>query len=83
MLAVQAHAKSKPYRLEVIPEKSVQACSRWGQIWTVDVSDGVLCRHPTIPTQVYGSARRGHSIVSSVKMCRHRKQVSTRRRKLQ
>ena len=42
MLATQAQAESKPYRLEVIPEKSVQACSRWGQIWTVDVSNGVL-----------------------------------------
>ena len=42
VLATQAQAESKPYRLEVIPEKSVQACSRWGQIWTVDVSNGVL-----------------------------------------
>ena len=42
MLATQAQAEGKAYRLEVIPEKSVQSCSRWGQIWTVDVSNGVL-----------------------------------------
>lgn len=42
MLASQAQAETKAYRLEVISEKSVQACSRWGQIWKVDVSNGVL-----------------------------------------
>jgi hypothetical protein len=42
MLATQAQAESKAYRLEVIPEKSVQACSRWGQTYRVDVSNGVL-----------------------------------------
>ena len=42
VLVTQAQAESKAYRLEVIPEKSVQACPRWGQIWTVDVSNGVL-----------------------------------------
>jgi hypothetical protein len=42
MLATQAQAESKAYRTEVIPEKSVQACSRWGQTYRVDVSNGVL-----------------------------------------
>jgi len=38
----QAQAESKTYRTELIPEKSVQACSGWGQTYTVDVSNGVL-----------------------------------------
>lgn len=42
VLASQAQAESKTYRLELIPEKSVQSCSRWGQTYTVDVSNGVL-----------------------------------------
>jgi len=42
MLATQAQAESKTYRLVLIPEKSVQACSGWGQTYTVDVSNGVL-----------------------------------------
>ena len=42
MLATQAQAESKTYRLELRPEKSVQSCSSWGQTYTVDVSDGVL-----------------------------------------
>lgn len=42
VLATQAQAESKTYRLELIPEKSVQSCSRWGQPYTVDVSNGVL-----------------------------------------
>jgi hypothetical protein len=42
MLATQAQAESKKYRTVLIPEKSVQACSGWGQTYTVDVSNGVL-----------------------------------------
>ena len=42
MLATQAQAESKTYRLESIPEKSVQACGSGGQTYTVDISDGVL-----------------------------------------
>jgi hypothetical protein len=42
MLATQAQAESKTYRLELIPEKSIQACSSAGQTYTVDVSNGVL-----------------------------------------
>ena len=42
VLATQAQAESKTYRLALIPEKSVQACSRGGQTYTVDVSNGVL-----------------------------------------
>jgi hypothetical protein len=42
VLATQAQAESKKYRTELIPEKSVQACSGWGQTYTVDVSNGVL-----------------------------------------
>ena len=42
MLATQAQAESKTYRSELIPEKSVQACSGWGQTYTVDVSKGML-----------------------------------------
>ena len=42
MLATQAQAESKTYRLELIPEKSVQSCSSWGQTYTVDVSSAVL-----------------------------------------
>ena len=42
VLATQAQAESKTYRTELIPEKSVQACSGWGQTYTVDVSNGVL-----------------------------------------
>jgi hypothetical protein len=42
MLAAQAQAESRKYRSELIPEKSVQACSGWGQTYTVDISDGVL-----------------------------------------
>ena len=42
VLATQAQAESKAYRLELIPETSVQACSRWGQTYRVDVSNGVL-----------------------------------------
>jgi hypothetical protein len=42
VLATQAQAESKTYRLELIPEKSVQSCSRWGQTYTVDVSNAVL-----------------------------------------
>jgi hypothetical protein len=42
VLATQAQAESKTYRSVLIPEKSVQACSGWGQTYTVDVSNGVL-----------------------------------------
>ena len=42
MLATQAQAEIKTYRTVLIPEKSVQACSGWGQTYTVDVSNGVL-----------------------------------------
>jgi hypothetical protein len=42
MLATQAQAESKAYRTVLVPEKSVQACSGWGQTYTVDVSNGVL-----------------------------------------
>jgi hypothetical protein len=42
VLATQAQAESTTYRLELIPEKSVQGCSRGGQTYTVDVSNGVL-----------------------------------------
>ena len=42
MLATQAQAESKTYRSVLIPEKSVQACSGWGQTYTVDVSNAVL-----------------------------------------
>jgi hypothetical protein len=42
MLATQAQAESKTYRTVLVPEKSVQACSGWGQTYTVDVSNGVL-----------------------------------------
>lgn len=42
VLASQAQAESKTYRTQLIPEKSIQACSGWGQTYTVDVSDGVL-----------------------------------------
>src|SRR6185437_16214056 len=42
MLATQAQAESTTYRTELIPETSVQACSGWGQTYTVDVSNGVL-----------------------------------------
>ena len=42
MLATQAQAESTTYRTVLIPEKSVQACSGWGQTYTVDISNGVL-----------------------------------------
>ena len=42
VLATQAQAESLKYRSELIPEKSVQSCSGWGQTYTVDVSSGVL-----------------------------------------
>jgi hypothetical protein len=42
VLATQAQAESKKYRSVSIPEKSVQACSGWGQTYTVDISNGVL-----------------------------------------
>ena len=42
VLAAQAQAESKTYRTVLVPEKSVQACSGWGQTYTVDVSSGVL-----------------------------------------
>ncbi|MFO1162223.1 MAG: hypothetical protein U1E60_25515 [Reyranellaceae bacterium] len=42
MLAAQAQAESRTYRTVLIPEKSVQACSGWGQTYAVDVSNGVL-----------------------------------------
>ena len=42
VLATQAQAESKTYRLELIPEKSVQQCSRAGQAYTVDFSNGVM-----------------------------------------
>ena len=42
VLATQAQAESKTYRSVLIPEKSVQACSGWGQTYTVDVSNAVL-----------------------------------------
>ena len=42
MLATQAQAESTTYRTVLVPEKSVQACSGWGQTYTVDVSNGVL-----------------------------------------
>jgi hypothetical protein len=42
VLATQAQAESKTYRTVLVPEKSVQACSGWGQTYTVDVSNGVL-----------------------------------------
>ena len=41
MLATQAQAESTTYRLEVIPERSVQ-CFSGTQTYTVDVSNGVL-----------------------------------------
>ena len=42
MLAAQAQAESRTYRTVLIPEKSVQACSGWGQTYAVDISNGVL-----------------------------------------
>ena len=42
VLATQAQAESKTYRTVLISEKSVQACSGWGQTYTVDVSNAVL-----------------------------------------
>jgi hypothetical protein len=42
VLATQAQAGSQTYRLELITEKSVQACSGAGMAYTVDVSNGVL-----------------------------------------
>ena len=42
VLATQAQAESKTYRTVLVPEKSVQACSGWGQTYTVDVTNGVL-----------------------------------------
>ena len=42
VLATQAQAESTTYRTELIREKSVQACSGWGQTYGVDVSNGVL-----------------------------------------
>ena len=42
VLATQAQAETKKYRTVLVPEKSVQACSGWGQTYTVDVSGGVL-----------------------------------------
>ena len=43
VLATQAQAESKTYCLEVIPEKSVQACGvGCGPNYTVDVANGVL-----------------------------------------
>ena len=42
MLATQAQAESTTYRAVLVAEKSVQACSGWGQTYTVDVSNGVL-----------------------------------------
>ena len=42
VLATQAQAESKTYRTVLVPEKSVQACSGWGQTYTVNVSNGVL-----------------------------------------
>ena len=42
VLATQAQAESTTYRTQLIPEKSIQACSGWGQTYTVDVSSAVL-----------------------------------------
>jgi hypothetical protein len=42
VLATQAQAESQKYTTVLVPETSVQACSRWGQTYTVDVSNGVL-----------------------------------------
>ena len=42
VLATQAQAESTTYRTQLIPEKSIQACSGWGQTYTVDVSNAVL-----------------------------------------
>ena len=42
VLATQAQAESTTYRTVLVPEKSVQACSGWGQTYTVDVSNAVL-----------------------------------------
>ena len=42
LLATQAQAESKTYRSVLVPEKSVQSCSGWGQTYTLDVSNGVL-----------------------------------------
>ena len=42
LLATQAQAESMTYRTELLREKSVQACSGWGQTYRVDVSNGVL-----------------------------------------
>ena len=40
LLATQAQAEK--YRTVLIPEKSIQACSGWGQTYTVTISNGVL-----------------------------------------
>ena len=42
VLATQAQAESTTCRTQLMPEKSIQACSGWGQTYTVDISDGVL-----------------------------------------
>ncbi|MFO1079155.1 MAG: hypothetical protein U1E23_00810 [Reyranellaceae bacterium] len=42
MLVAQAQAESRTYRLDVIPEKSLSNCSRAGQAYTVELSNGVL-----------------------------------------
>lgn len=42
VLATQAQAESTTCRTQLIPEKSIQACSGWSQTYTVDISNGVL-----------------------------------------
>jgi len=42
VLATQAQAESRTYRTQLIPEKSIQSCSGWGQTYTVDIVGGVL-----------------------------------------
>jgi hypothetical protein len=42
VFATQAQAESTTYRTQLIPEKSIQACSGWGQTYTVDISNGML-----------------------------------------
>ena len=65
VLATQAQADSKKYRTILVPEKSLQACSGWGQTYTVDISDGVLTLGVNYARKLFSEPLKGDGTITT------------------
>jgi hypothetical protein len=65
VLATQAQAESQKYRTILVPEKSVQACSGWGQTYTVDTSNGVLTLGVNYARKLFSEPLKGDGTITT------------------